>query len=330
MSRHLPMRTAFILSRKKAISIPTLHPKSRRKRSKEILRSQRGATQKQRHPKSKSRGLRSRFRKSIASFRPSPLEGEVHSKVIPAETARHILSKDEAGDPTYEDGYRAGCAVGVEEAISAQLPPYTLLANVGAHDIIAAGIQQYIPQLIPLLSPEEVYQRLENALSSKQPLSVVRLGDGELLALAHETVLPVAEAQARGPFLSYAGITLPDAQSRELLAESIKNSGIIGIPLSRLPSYQGLLTPVFYHYGIQFHQVVLTSSTINYALLELGLLQQLLQGRRVLLVGNMAGELANVLSTVAVNVAGIITPVKALVTFLTLWPQQQVLILISP
>lgn len=210
-----------------------------------------------------------------------------------------------------EEAYRAGYTEGVEETVASHLPPYTVLPEIGAGEVIAAGLQVYKEHWLPLLRPEEVYGRMVHALATGQPLSVVRLGDGELLALAHDTVLPVEEVRQKGRFLSNAGMTLPDPQARDMLAESLRTAGIIGIPHSRLPTFQGLLFPVLRHYGISYRSLTLTTSTINYALHEHGLLQQLLHGRRLLLIGDRAPELADVLrASAALNIAAVISPVR--------------------
>ncbi|MWV46855.1 hypothetical protein GRF59_24910 [Paenibacillus sp. HJL G12] len=207
-------------------------------------------------------------------------------------------------------GYREGSFAGGEEEVASLLPPYTVLPDVTAREIITAGLQAYLPRLKPLLRPEEIYHRIACSLAAGQPLAVVRLGDGELLALAHDTVLPLEHAKAAGDFLPLAGITLPDYASRGLLVEAVRKADIIGIPSSRLPTYQGLLFPIFHYYGIDYRSLAMTTSTINYALQEHGFLQPLLRDRRVLVIGNLAGELAGVLLAASVHVAGIITPVN--------------------
>lgn len=250
--------------------------------------------------------------------------GKAHPKrpavVVPAADLLHLPPEDikEAARPEpevniqagLEEAYRAGCAEGVEEAVASRLPPYTVLPEIGAGEVIAAGLQVYREHWLPLLHPEEVYGRMEHALASGQPLSVVRLGDGELLALAHDTVLPLEEVRQKGRFLTNAGMTLPDPQARDMLAQSLRSAGIIGIPHSRLPTFQGLLFPVLRHYGISYRSLTLTTSTINYALHEHGLLQQLLHGRRLLLIGDRAPELADVLrASAALNITAVISPV---------------------
>ncbi|WP_246073182.1 GT-D fold domain-containing glycosyltransferase [Paenibacillus dokdonensis] len=207
-------------------------------------------------------------------------------------------------------GYGAGGTAGTEEEMASLLPPYTVLPEVSAREIMAAGLQLYLPRLKPLLRPEEVHQRLEHSLAGGQPLSVVRLGDGELLALAHDTVLPLEHARSAGHFLTAAGMTLPDYHARSILADAVRKADIIGIPFSRLPTYQGLLFPVLRYYGIDYGPLIFTTSTINYALHEYGFLQSLLRNKQVLVIGNLAEELARKLTVSMVHVAGVISPVN--------------------
>ncbi len=235
--------------------------------------------------------------------------------------AVHPLPQERPSEPSTEPlidiqkvqdaAYQAGYAEGVEETVASQLPPYTVLPDIGANEVIAAGISAYREHWLQLLRPEEVHGRMEHALAVGQPLSVVRLGDGELLALAHDTVLPLEEVRQKGRFLSTAGMQLPDPQARDMLADSLRMAGIIGIPHSRLPTFQGLLFPVLRYYGLSYRSLTLTTSTMNYALHEHGLLQQLLPGKRLLLIGNRAPELANMLlASASLTIAGVISPVR--------------------
>lgn len=236
------------------------------------------------------------------------IEGGMAETAVPAafNPGKPGLSYTEG----FDMGYRAGSTAGAEEEVASLLPPYTVLPEVSAREIMAAGLQGYMPRLKPLLRPEEVHGRLAQAMAENRPLSVVRLGDGELLALAHDTVLPLEHAQSAGHFLTLAGMTLPDPAARDLLAEAVRKADIIGIPSSRLPTYQGLLFPVLRYYGIDYGTLAFTVSTINYALHEHGLLLPLLQHKRVLVVGNRAGELAALLSSLSIQIAGIIAPVN--------------------
>ncbi|KAA8748002.1 hypothetical protein FE296_19890 [Paenibacillus sp. UASWS1643] len=206
----------------------------------------------------------------------------------------------------YAEGYRDGVFAGGEALVAQHIPPDHILPAVAAADLIAAGFRQYAPSLTRLSSPHEMAGHIMAALDAQRPLSVVRLGDGELLTLAADTVLPGQEVQELAPFLPYAGVPCSTPDIRAMLAEAIQAADWVGVPISRAPTFQGLLFPVLHHFGIDWSQLKLTSSTINYSLHQSGLVLPLLQGRRVLLIGSQAPELAALLHNRGIHVTGII------------------------
>ncbi|MGG2994909.1 GT-D fold domain-containing glycosyltransferase [Paenibacillus macerans] len=225
---------------------------------------------------------------------------------FPAADSAEFATREEA----YAAGYREGLFAGGEAKLERLIPRHMMLPELTVDDVIAAGFHAVAGALSPLLRAADVFAAAERALSEGRPLSIVRLGDGEMLTLAHDTVLPVEEAMRWGAFLPYAGVQLPDPAAREALAAAVRAAGIIGIPQSRHPSYQGLLFPVFRHYGIDYRTLQLTTSTINYELNEEGYFARLLKGRRVLLIGDKAFALAKVLRLWGADIAGSIAPVN--------------------
>lgn len=235
----------------------------------------------------------------------SPLEGGEQEHPV------NLLELESSLREAYEAGYREGYFEGGEGRVSRLLPPNMILPSVTAEDLIAAGIRQLAPEAMVLLLPaQEVARALQDAMDGGHPLSLVRLGDGELLTLAHDAILPVEEVLERGPFLPYSGVELPAHPIREALAEALRRADIIGVPQSRHPSFQGLLLPVFNHYGLNLAGLQLTSSTVNYSLEEEGLLIPLIQGRKVLIIGNRAEGLALALQRHGIEISGLITPVR--------------------
>ncbi|MGG4553069.1 GT-D fold domain-containing glycosyltransferase [Paenibacillus humicus] len=249
----------------------------------------------------------SRNRSSVANGR-LPVESSFAPSADPLEEDIAIPGK--AAGCNYDEGYRQGYYEGGEAKVERQLPPYTLLPDLTIDDVIALGIQQVTASLVPVMSPTAVCAAVIRALEQRQPLSVIRLGDGEVLTLAHDMIISVEEAKLLGPFLPYAGVTLPDTAARRSLAESIRQANIVGIPVSRHPSFQGLLFPALNQHGISHRMLRITFSTVNYALHEQGLLYRMLSGRQLLLIGNKAAGLADVLGSRGLEVTGIITPVK--------------------
>lgn len=307
MTRPYHTTAAFVPLRKKAALVRSA--KRRRNGVRAAARSGKRHARRGRSPWRKAAPVSHR-RRRMADFSAAhtqelnlPDTGEIRD-------SRTDQAEESAYAKGFDAGYKAGAATGAEEEMASLLPPYTILPGVSAKEVMEAGLQRFLPRLQPLLKPEEVHVRLEQSLALKKPLSVVRLGDGELLALAHDTVLPLAHAKAAGPFLTRAGITLPDYEARDRLAEAVRGADIIGIPASRLPTYQGLLFPVLRYYGIGHDPYRFTISTINYALHEHKLLQPLLRNRQVLVIGNKAEPLAEVLSASGVHITGTVAPVN--------------------
>ncbi|MGZ7440720.1 GT-D fold domain-containing protein [Paenibacillus sp. TH7-28] len=245
---------------------------------------------------------------------PAPLPQKAALSLDAEPAAMLTPTTESAAEPActeaYAAGFREGMFEGGEAKLGRLIPRHMILPELTVGDVIAAGFRSVAGALSPLLRASDVFAAADQALRTGQPLSIVRLGDGELLTLAHGTVLPVEEAMRWSAFLPYAGVQLPDPAARGLLAAAVRTAGMIGVPESRHPSYQGLLFPVFRHYGIDYRSLRLTSSTINYELNEEGYFANLLKGRRVLLIGNQAFALAEFLSLRGADITGCIAPVN--------------------
>lgn len=210
----------------------------------------------------------------------------------------------------YEKVYRQGYFDGGEARVGNLLPPNVILPELSLDDLVLRGLQGTESLMIPILTTTAVYSEIQEALHAGKPLSLVRLGDGELLTLAHDTVWPVAEVKRWGNFLPYAGVRIPDANAREMLIGAVCHADLIGVPQSRHPAYQGLLMPVLRHYGMDIRKMRLTFSTVNYALNDEGFLSRLLVGRKVLLIGNEADSLSIYMRHRGIEVTGVISPVQ--------------------
>lgn len=83
------------------------------------------------------------------------------------------------------------------------------------------------------LTQAQVLQRIAHALKTRSPLSLVRVGDGENLVLAQQTVWPI-ETVLKEPWAVKAnegkkGLRLPNLPLRDAVAESIRKADIVGI-----------------------------------------------------------------------------------------------------
>ncbi|WP_317978669.1 GT-D fold domain-containing protein [Paenibacillus glycanilyticus] len=236
-----------------------------------------------------------------------PLEAvfDAESEGSKAETEQHAGYME-----GYEKGYQEGRYAGGEEIIDQLLPPNIIFPDLSLKQIIATGISMHMEQAIPLMLPEQVRDAILHAMEEKQPLSIVRLGDGELLTMAQEIVMPVDQVRREGKFLEYAGVKVPDLEIRNRLVEAVTGADIVGIPRTRMPNYQLLVSPVFQAYGLLLREKQWTDSLINYSLCTAGCLLPILQNRRVLLIGNMAEPLSTVLAQRGISIAGVVAPVN--------------------
>lgn len=238
-------------------------------------------------------------------------EAEAAAAAMLAEQARLEAQRQTELREAYESGFREGHFEGGEGVVTRMLPHEMILPGIRMEDLVQLGISHLPPgSMLPLVTPQEVAAEFGAALAEARPYSVVRLGDGELLTLAHETIISTEEARRRGPFLPYSGVELPAPDVRDALVASLRKADMIGVPRSRHPSFQGLLFPVFNHYGLDISSLRLTSSTINYELQDHGLLLPLLRGRKVLVAGDRAAGLAGVLSREGIEISGIVAPVR--------------------
>jgi len=228
---------------------------------------------------------------------------------LPTESAEPAPQTDSERSG-YERGYRDGLFDGGERLLEERLPPDRIIPDVSLEAVLGAGVEALVRHALPLASPAEVCETLERSLAERQPFSLVRLGDGELLTLAQDRVLSVETVAREGPFLSYAGVNVPDLAARDELAEAVRRASMVGVPLSRRPHFQPLLFAVWRAFGIRPDSLRLTTSTINYSLQEQGWLYRLLAGRRVLVIGNVAPPLAEQLAARGFAVAGAIHPVR--------------------
>lgn len=175
------------------------------------------------------------------------------------------------------------------------LPEWTILPHC-IEDIIRAGIHSLSSKALPLLKPSQVAERLFQAAKERSGLSVIRLGDGELLTLAQGTVLSDDEVQIAGHFLKRAGVCLPDYHTRDRLAEAIVKADIVGVPTARRPTFQGLFQKLADYYQWPLRDMCLTTSRINTEMdKHPEIIRKLFTNYRIILVGNVMSEVSEML-----------------------------------
>lgn len=183
--------------------------------------------------------------------------------------------------------YRGGEEIVFRKLGPNQVIPYNL------EEIIDAGMKALSPELIQLKTERETEQIIRNALQEKRGLSLIRLGDGELLAMAHDLFIPSNELtnDQRFQFLSYAGIHLPDHCMRDILTKNVLQADVVGVPKARYPTYQRLFIKLAHYWQWPLKEMCLTHSQINYQLNEeTPLFHHLLSHYNVLLIGNRMRE----------------------------------------
>jgi hypothetical protein len=165
-----------------------------------------------------------------------------------------------------------------------------------------------------LIASAALAEVIHEAIETQKPLSVIVLGDGEALTLAQEKVLALEAIRWRGSFLAYAGVEVPDLDARDQLAATIGNASYVGLTNAIGANYQPLLLRALQSHGIDFRKLKGCSAFFNYELFQTGALQEVLlctnPKPRVLLIGNRAAELRQVLESTGLTLVDPVAAVK--------------------
>jgi hypothetical protein len=164
---------------------------------------------------------------------------------------------------------------------------------------------------------------------------------GDLMAeLCHDPVLGKGDNNevARWRDMMYtSGIHYPDLGARDLLAQAVRTADVVGIPVRNRPGrsrahlkllegFQTVLLEIFNTLNLNYSNMQLADSALHYLLFSSGWLHKILfpgeypeicqeysfspgYKPEVLLVGNRAGELADVMVPHGVRVSGVVKPV---------------------
>lgn len=193
------------------------------------------------------------------------------------------------------------------------LGPRRALLGLSDEQLILDGLRlAAAAESTPILDVRDVGWRIRRALELHRPLSLIRMGDGEALVMAQGAVLTPEQVLERGPFLVHTGVAVPDYRARRELLEAFERADLVGIPLSRAENFQPLFAEVLADAGLRPDPSRLTHSLVNYELWKQGVIQPLLPGRRVLLVGGPAASFAAILASHGVAVAGLVAPVNGI------------------
>lgn len=150
-----------------------------------------------------------------------------------------------------------------------------------------------------LLGMQQVLKRIRQAADKNMPFSLVRLGDGEHIVLAHDSVWTIERVlEEEWSILANQGekgVTLPNLGLRDEILEAIRQADIVGIlpyhdTLIDAPAYlkRVLLDQILEHYGIQPASVC--SAVINRYFPREREFWDILMGRKVALISRWAHE----------------------------------------
>ncbi|MGE5529350.1 MAG: GT-D fold domain-containing glycosyltransferase [Patescibacteria group bacterium] len=146
------------------------------------------------------------------------------------------------------------------------------------------------------LATREVADLITRACEARKPFALIRLGDGEALALAQGSVRTLAQV-ASYAFLREAGVIVPDLRARDLVAAAVRLADVVGVAARRdPPEFAPLTEEAFAYFNLQPR--LLCDCCVNYALQGEGLLVPLLAGRRLFLVNRRWPRWAEALESV--------------------------------
>ena len=212
----------------------------------------------------------------------------------------------------YKDGFWQGKVNTYGDFVLEAFPPGIILPGYTIPDLIKIAIKYKKDELKRMVTVEKVYQQIISSLEERSPLSLVRLGDGEGLALA-QGYCKTNEELSKYDFLKYAGISVPDYQARDELAAAVREADIVGIPASLMPDFQPLVCKVLKYNSINIDNLTITNANIHQYLFRLQYFKKILQknNNKIVLIGNQAIELARILRKYC-NITGVITPVNGI------------------
>ena len=155
-----------------------------------------------------------------------------------------------------------------------------------------------------LLTTEEVLDQIKQALMTKSPFSLVRIGDGDNIVLGQYTHLPEEEflnsywiRESKGE--QSKGVHLPDLKLRDAMLTAIGKANVVGICKNkdeiRVPErYKRELTnKIFDHYGLRPSQVC--HNFVNRRMVSSRVFWELLNTYPTLLISRWAQKFAYVI-----------------------------------
>ncbi len=171
-----------------------------------------------------------------------------------------------------------------------------------------------------MLTVDQVLARLTAAIEEKKPFSLVRVGDGENLILAQDSVLSLdkvlAEKWVKRANRGMKGITLPNLAFRDQMVKAIKGADVVGIPfynndpiLTEDRLKRELTDKVFAYFQIQ--PKLACHTFVNRVFTQKSVFWKVLKNRKIMLIGQWAGQCAEILKAPPYNLnINLILPFK--------------------
>lgn len=145
------------------------------------------------------------------------------------------------------------------------------------------------------LKVNQVLRLIRNAVEQRKPFSLVRVGDGENLILAQNSVMPIKEVLSenwsKAANQGKKGVTLPNLKLRNEMVKALKKADVIGIPFwngDPIIAEQRIKRPlseaVFQYFKIRPKRTCHTF--VNRVFTQKRRFWRILKGRRIILIGD--------------------------------------------
>jgi hypothetical protein len=160
------------------------------------------------------------------------------------------------------------------------------------------------------LTAAEVLNKIKTAASSQKPFSIVRIGDGENIVLAQDSVWTIdqvlAEKWAQKANAGKKGVTLPNLLLRDQIVEAIRQADIVGIPFVKKDPIRtarrlkrALTDEIFQYYRIRPKAICHTF--VTRVLPQKKEFWEALRDRRILIITKQADQLRDLLQAEPYN-----------------------------
>lgn len=154
------------------------------------------------------------------------------------------------------------------------------------------------------LKVDQVLDSIKEAIEQNTPFSLLRVGDGENIVMAQDSILTIPEVLNRGWAKAAnegkKGVTIPNLELRDEMVEALKKADLIGIPFWENDPIMAdqivkrpLTEAIFKYFNIVPSKICHTF--VNRVLTQKKEFWSLLKGKRILLIGSWADQVKPIL-----------------------------------